>query len=95
MEQEYLANTIYIGEYTIELIAHKDLHHYIYINGALTDMRIPRHIADNISYEIASAKDLGKQEYEILLENISYGKSKYNKRLLKKIIKEKYPEYFI
>jgi len=95
VEQIYLANTIYIGEYTIELIAHKDLHHYLYINGNLTDMLIPRNIVDNVSYEIDCAQDLGKEEFEILLENIIYGKSEYNEKLLTNIIKEEFPEYFV
>lgn len=77
---------------TIEFISHQDLHYWLYFNGVMLDVNLPRHVAEGIVREF---KGNGKQAYDKLISNLWFGKSKYNRKKVDKFFVALAPEFYI
>ena len=82
--QEHLHLTIESKKYTLEFIKHSGYYYYIYINGSLTDVTYPSH----------QGMTKRMKRYKIF-KNLTYGKSEYNKKIIKSVFMEIIPEYFL
>ncbi len=67
----------------IELIKHEDLHLWLYYNGQLTDVMLPRHI------------NMYDYSLDDIYEELNYGCSFYNETRVKDFFKKVMPEYFL
>lgn len=88
--QEALKLTISSRNNTLEFIKHRDLHYYVYVNGMMTDVRIPRHIADEVVRDFDNDGN-----YSELYASFMFGKSNYNKGNVLNILVDICPECFI
>ncbi len=82
--QNYLVLTLEAKKYTLEFIRHSDHNIYIYINGGITDVSISRHIKLH----------KGMDNYNIF-ENLKYGCSRYNEKIISSVFNELIPEHFL
>ena len=88
--QEALCLTISSKNDTLEFIKHNDLHYWVYINGMMSDVRIPRHIADEAVRDFEH-----KGNYHKLYMTFVFGKSMYNKAKTMGVFIDLSPESFI
>ena len=88
--QQTLGLTIETDTDTLEFIEHQDLHFWLYVNGCMTDVKIPRHISREVIYNYRSDSN-PKQ----LMDSLTFGISKYNKKRVQKILIDFAPQYFV
>ena len=82
--QEYLAYTIEYTKHTFELIKHQDHHYHIYLNGVHTDAVFPRH------------RDFYQDmKYYKVYDQIIWGKSMHNRKIITKFFMNVIPEHFL
>lgn len=79
------------GSLHFEFIEHADLHSYLYINGCMTDILLPRSMNN---FGTVNFPTNIKELFDIR-EHIRYGKSKYNQKLITDLFEEGFAQYLI
>ena len=82
-KQDHLAYTVTSEnkETVLEIIKHGDLHYWIYINGSLTDVMLPRNIAEDVIRDIRYSKN-----HLNLFNVLKFGNSMYNLKRIRNFL---------
>jgi len=78
-------------DYNMEIITHRDGHHYIYLNGVKTDCFIVRSVSESDLWRVTD----DAHQLTHVVDKVWYGKSKYNKSIVEGIVKKYAAEHFI